>query len=744
MRCSRTRSRASLCGLALWLAVLTPARLLRAEPAPQATTLSVPFLPQTDALCGGAAAAMVFRYWGDRHADVQQFATLVDRRAGGIADTVLVDAIKARGWRTERLDAGLDGVRARLARGQPVIVLLEERSSRYHFVVAVGADADGITVHDPTWGPARRHSVDAFLAKWKATGYWALAVQPVDGTVPDSAAGRKADRSGGETLRDDSRRPAPTETGRTDRVAAAPAAGKSATCERAMDEAVAAVGVRGLDAADELFATATVQCPESSRPTSELAGVRFAQRRFTEASALAERAVAIDRTDGYAWNVLASSRFVRDDLEGAIRAWNIIERPTVDSVAIEGLTRTRHAAFARMLPFEPNTRLTSDDFALAARRVRELPGITGSRLSFTPDDDGWATVRVAVVERRIRPRGIASWTLAGARASATRELTVTAPGWNGEGEVWGGSWRWWPERPRVTIALTMPRVDPAGGVWRVDGSWMAQRYEIGRAFRPADFDATQALGEPVREARFLGALSWSNWATPQLRYEVSAGLGAWNGARRAAGVGLEVDRRFAHDRFHLSGGGRTWRAIGAGGTTINAVADGGRAHFSSASVRAMLRAPDQNRRWAGHAIVGAGVASDRAPFSEWPAPGDADPRSPLLRAHGLTRRGIVDNPAFGRRLAFASVEGRGWFPQPTLVGLGLAAFVDAAQAWRRDASAGPGSGVVEKANATGPLLVDAGVGLRLRWPGRDAVLRLDYGHGLSDGRNAVSIGWVLE
>ena len=31
--------------------------------------MDVPYLPQTDALCGGAAAAMVFRYWGDVHAD---------------------------------------------------------------------------------------------------------------------------------------------------------------------------------------------------------------------------------------------------------------------------------------------------------------------------------------------------------------------------------------------------------------------------------------------------------------------------------------------------------------------------------------------------------------------------------------------------------------------------------------------------------------------------------------------------
>ena len=89
--------------------------------------IDVPYLPQTDALCGGAAAAMVFRYWGDAHADAQAFAPLVDRRAGGIANDVLTRAIAARGWRTSRVDGSLDALGARVRDGQPVIVLLPDR-----------------------------------------------------------------------------------------------------------------------------------------------------------------------------------------------------------------------------------------------------------------------------------------------------------------------------------------------------------------------------------------------------------------------------------------------------------------------------------------------------------------------------------------------------------------------------------------------------------------------------------------
>src|SRR5919201_7059744 len=83
-------------------------------------TLDVPFLPQTDALCGGAAAAMVFRYWGDSHADASQFATLVDRREGGIATETLVGFIERRGWRTGRVGDSIDALRVRLQDRQPV------------------------------------------------------------------------------------------------------------------------------------------------------------------------------------------------------------------------------------------------------------------------------------------------------------------------------------------------------------------------------------------------------------------------------------------------------------------------------------------------------------------------------------------------------------------------------------------------------------------------------------------------
>ena len=66
---------------------------------------------------------MVFRYYGDAHADVQQFAPLVDVRAGGIATGTLVAAVAARGWRATPIVGTLQLLRDALESRQPIIVL---------------------------------------------------------------------------------------------------------------------------------------------------------------------------------------------------------------------------------------------------------------------------------------------------------------------------------------------------------------------------------------------------------------------------------------------------------------------------------------------------------------------------------------------------------------------------------------------------------------------------------------------
>jgi predicted double-glycine peptidase len=146
--------------------------------ASDAVRLTVPYVRQTKILCGGAAAAMVLRYWGDGQADANQFAPLLDRAAGGLATGVLAKAIEDRNWRVVRFTGSIESVAELLRDGRPVIVLLKEWTGRFHYVVVVGTTDTHIVVHDPARGPSRSVPVRKFLGAWEPAGFWALLVLP--------------------------------------------------------------------------------------------------------------------------------------------------------------------------------------------------------------------------------------------------------------------------------------------------------------------------------------------------------------------------------------------------------------------------------------------------------------------------------------------------------------------------------------------------------------------------------------
>ena len=148
----------------------------RGTPSPHRGPLSildVPFISQSEALCGGAAAAMVLRFWGERGLDAESFAHLVDRSAGGIRTTRLVDDLRQRGWNATGCRGREDLIDAELARGRPVLTLIEDRPGTFHYVVIVAATPQAIVFHDPARAPV---SCDGTRAVSHADGR-----RPIDG-----------------------------------------------------------------------------------------------------------------------------------------------------------------------------------------------------------------------------------------------------------------------------------------------------------------------------------------------------------------------------------------------------------------------------------------------------------------------------------------------------------------------------------------------------------------------------------
>ena len=502
--------------------------------------------------------------------------------------------------------------------------------------------------------------------------------------------------------------------GGTDVSGASPSA-----CDRLLASAIDEVERRGLSKADAILGEVRSRCPDAAGPLRELAAVRFAERRWQEATALAQQAVARDPKDGYAWEVLASSLFIQDDLPGALRAWNQVGKPRIDFVRIEGLERTRYALVTEALDLRSSTLLTAESFLRAERRLAQLPDRASARISFAPQSDGFASVDVAIAERPSRPRGRIEWAAKAVQVAVDRELAVTVPGWSGQGDLWTGSWRWWDHRPRVAFSFATPHAGTLPGVLRVEGSWEVQTY---------GFPGGRANGPTLRQERAHGGVAIADWLNGNLRYELTAGLDSWNGARRTASVGALLDRRWARDRLSIAADA----TVGMPLTT-----DPG---FRSAGLRVTFRSSTRETRRPGNAESGGSVGalvltsginavSAAAPLALWPGAGEGHARRALLRAHPLLVDGVISGAMFGERLAYANAEAQHWFEKPLLVRIGVAAFTDVARVWRPLSSTG------------NPFQVDVGLGLRLRVPGRQGILRVDYGRGIRDGADALTFGW---
>ena len=208
--------------------------------------LDVPFVPQSPALCGGAAVAMVMRFWEEPAVLAEDFADLLEPGGAGIRTDDLVNAVRARGWVAFPATGTPSDLQDHLARGRPIIVLLQVGSGSLHYVVVVGRGNGAVIVHDPAVAPFRTMREDSFDRAWASTGRWSLLILP-----PQPDAGP---------------------------VAESPAAVDAGTvvegCDAVVEEGIRRAHAGDAAGAEHQFVAARALCPVLAAPVRELAGTR--------------------------------------------------------------------------------------------------------------------------------------------------------------------------------------------------------------------------------------------------------------------------------------------------------------------------------------------------------------------------------------------------------------------------------------------------------------------------------------
>lgn len=701
-RCPGIGVSLGLIGLAAWAAPVasqiaeppTPERAAPGGAGPGDVVLDVPYVAQTEALCGGAAVTMALRYWGDARTLPERFESVLTPDGSGILTHDLRAATAGLGWQALALTGDLTTVERQLARGRPLIALIEVGPARHHYVTVVGRVGGRVVYHDPAVSPYRTMSDEAFLAAWAGGGRWAMLVLPRSGTPPlgpGPAGGSAPDRAGPDQEEADG----PVASRERD-----------SNCAATVDRAVRLARGGALDEAERLLRSANAACPADAVALREMAALRLRRGRPAEAAGLARASVERDPADNHAREILAASHFLTGKDVAALAEWNRIEPVVLGEVTLGAPTRTRNAPILALAGLEHGRPLSAERLAVGRKRLALLPAASSTRLAYRPLPNGRVAATASVAERPAVPSPIRLLAELGLGLVTERGIRVRSASPTGHGELWSFDWRWREPRRRVAVAVALPIAGPIPAVLTFGGAAERETYRFG--------------GEvpELREERRRAGVEASTWTTSWLRVSAGAAFDRWRDAGAYGSVAASTRLSGLDDRLGLTLGGELWIGLGEDRRFARA-----RAEMDWVSSR-------DRRGFVAAARLGARSATAAAPRSVWPGAGAGPGREARARGHDLLIDGRITGPLFGRRLLHGGFEVVRWAGAGP-IDVGLAGFVDLAAAGARPV------GIVG-----GSFQTDAGIGLRLGLPGGDAI-RLDVGRGLLDGEMAVSAGLAL-
>lgn len=663
---------------------------LPSSPVPQAlpVPLDVPYLPQSELLCGGAALAMVERFWGRRGVYAEDFTDLVRREERGIRTDDLARAAQARGWETAAFDGTPEQLRYLLGHRIPVIALIEVAPARYHYVVLLEWSEGRVRYHDPARAPNRSIREAEFLKEWNGGAQWAMTIRPQISQVPDSQMSQIPDSQIAQMD--------PDSVGRNKVASPMP-------CAPWIDQALDAATANQLDDAVTLLISAQRACPDEPLVLRELAAVRFRQRRYDQSLILAEEYVTRAPGDSLGWRIAASSRYLTGDGAAALAAWNRVGEPMVDLVRIDGLRRIRFTVVAEAISIPHGSRLTPTRLAIAQRRVDDIPGIFRGGVGYLPVAEGMAEIRTIVAERPMLSSWVPLLVGNGLRALAREEVDLTVASPLGAGELWSGTGRWDHAHPLLSVALDVPMRIGVPGIASVDGIWERYRFAIG--------------GAEVEETRRAGGLEFGAWVTPALRPRIGLRYDRWSQDRRFLAATFGGEYRALRDRLTLGGNLELGSAV--------------KDHpgYTLASLRAGWASSHLLQRTSWSARAGIDLADIEAPVGLWPVANGDVPTAIPLRAHPFNRDDQLPAGTTGRRLVHGGVAVDQPVYRSHLLTVAVGAFIDAVHVEQRLSGGGD------------RYLADAGGGLRLGiLDGALGVLRIDFATGLNQNVSALTVG----
>ena len=128
--------------------------------------------------------------------------------------------------------------------------------------------------------------------------------------------------------------------------------------------------------------------PNDERFPIELGGVAFRQQRHSEATRWLRRGLQLKPEDSYANEFLATIYFLDGNLEAALKYWNRIGKPRIETVRTVPELRVDPVLLDRAFAFAPASTLLLPDFLTTAKRVEGLGIFPARNFQLSARGDG--------------------------------------------------------------------------------------------------------------------------------------------------------------------------------------------------------------------------------------------------------------------------------------------------------------------------------------------------------------------
>lgn len=316
------------------------------------------------------------------------------------------------------------------------------------------------------------------------------------------------------------------------------------------------------------FAAGREKAPRDPRFLVELAGIAYREKDFSEAKTDLRRALAINPTDEYANNFLASIYFQEGNLEAALKFWNRVGKPKLDDLTFEPALKLRPLVADRAFSFARGAAWQREQFLTTQARLQALGLYPGMHFELKAHDDDSFDLGFHAAERN--GWGSSKWA---GLVSLLRDLPYQAvdPEFYNLGHAglnWVSTYRWDDEKRRVFTEIAAPVFENPATRFRFYFDGRNENWNITNTFMPGSPALSRLNLEKAAagaEMRFIESGRWQWSVATEYTYRefrnvlgVPAGAAPFFTDGSAIALRANVQRwliRFPERRFTLNSSG---------------------------------------------------------------------------------------------------------------------------------------------------------------------------------------------